>query len=208
MQYVLITEGSDDKMLSSPIEWLLEQHCSVPFSGEWANPSALDDASRTLEIRFLQVLKFYPADIYFIHRDTDTFSRGDRVREINDAAVNSGLNVPYVCVVPVRMTEAWFLFSEDAIRCAADRSRGRVQLTLPAHAEVQRRADPKVIMEEKLVIASELSGRKLKQFRADMARRKSLIATGISDYSPLRAHEAFRLFEAELIAVLKAANWA
>jgi hypothetical protein len=207
MQYILVTEGGDDRMLASPINWLLEQHCTVPFSGDWANPGALEDNSRELEIRMSEVQRFYPADLYFVHRDTDTFDRPTRVAEIEAAIQASKLHQPCVCVVPVRMTEAWFLFSEEAIRNAADKSRGRVGLNLPRHAEVQRRADPKALLEEKLVLASELSGRRLAQFRGDIGRRKSLVAKGISDFSPLRQHDAFRLFETELVGVLRASGW-
>ncbi len=207
MRYVLVSEGGDDRMLFAPIQWLLEQHCSVPFSGDWANPGALEDKSRDLAIRMSEVKKFFPADLYFVHRDTDTFDRPTRVTEIQTAIVKSGVEQPYVCVVPVRMTEAWFLFSEDAIRRAADRSRGRGPLNLPSHSESQRRADPKAILEDKLALASELTGRRLSQFRAEIGRRKSLVAAGISDYTPLRQHLSFRQFEEELLDILRAFNW-
>ncbi|UOV01497.1 hypothetical protein [Pseudoxanthomonas mexicana] len=208
MDYVLVTEGGDDRMLNAPIEWLLEQHCEAPFSGEWANPGALEDPSRDLSIRLAQVQRFYPADLYFVHRDTDTFDRARRLGEINDAVRACGFFKPYVCAIPVRMTEAWFLFSEPAIRKASGRGQGQVQLRLPTAAEAERRADPKLILEEKLVLASELSGRKLAQFRSDMGRRKSLVATGIEDFSPLRQHQSFRSFEADLVAALVAGGWA
>lgn len=190
-------------MLFGPIEWLLTQHCRDGFGGEWANPGALQDRSRDLNVRFAQVAMAYQCDLAFVHRDTDTFSYSDRHTEISDALSLSGYSSPAVCVIPVRMTEAWFLFDEQAIRRAAGNLNSRARLNLPSHAEAQRRADPKSLLEEALVTASELSGRKLEQFRRDIGRRKRLVSTHINDYSELRAHESFRSLESELVAILR-----
>lgn len=208
MNYVLVTEGSDDKVLTHPINWLLEQHCKSSFSGDWADPSVLDDASRDLPTRIAQVAKFYPADVYFVHRDTDTFDREVRVREIVSAFESAGVDTPYVCTIPVRMTEAWFMFSVQAIRRAADNPSSRVDIRLPSASEIQRRASPKDILIKALIAASELSGRRLNNFSSGIGRRKALVAAHIEDYSPLRSYPAFVDFERELIDVLRANGWA
>src|SRR5690242_17127536 len=131
MRYLLVSEGPDDQMLFGPIEWLLAQHCSDGFGGAWANPGVLQDGSRELSTRLAQVGRMYPCDIVFIHRDTDTFTHGDRADEIRTAIADSGYTTPAVSVIPVRMTEAWFLFDEMAIRTAAGKVRSRVDLHLP-----------------------------------------------------------------------------
>lgn len=207
MFYTLVTEGSGDRVLLEPINWILEQHCGVQFSGQWANPNALADASRDLRVRMMQVGRYYPADLYFVHRDIDVSTREHRENEIRGALEASGCVAPAICVIPVRMTEAWFLFSENAIRRAADRANGRVDLRLPSPAEVQRRADPKDVLEEKLVLASELTGRRLAQFRSDISRRKSLVAINIDDYSPLRRHASFARTEQDIQEALAANGW-
>ena len=207
MLYTLVTEGSDDRVLMSPIDWLLEQYCGVQFSGQWANPVALDDASRDMTVRMTQVGRYYPADLFFVHRDTDISTREHREDEIRAALEASGCAQPVICVIPVRMTEAWLLFDEDAIRRAADRANGRVGLGLPSVAEVQRRANPKEILESKLVLASELTGRRLAQFRAEMSRRKSLVATNIDDFAPLRRHDSFARMEQDIRSVLAMNGW-
>lgn len=207
MLYTLVTEGSGDRVLLEPINWLLGQYCVGEFSGQWANPSALSDRSRNLEIRMAQVQRYYPADLYFVHRDLDVATREHREAEIRDALAVSGCNAPAVCVIPVRMTEAWFLFHEAAIRRAADRAHGQDDLQLPSSDEVQRRANPKQILEDKLVLASELSGRKLAQFRAEIGRRKALVATSIDDFTPLRRHAAFLRLEDDLRGLLLANGW-
>lgn len=207
LNYLLVSEGSDDRMLHKPIEWLLDQHCGVPYAGQWANPAALSDNSRKLEVRLRQVMHYFPCDLAFVHRDTDTFSYDVRAAEIMAAAVSSGYPTPIVCAIPVRMTEAWFLFDELAIRKAAGNPRSSEQLNLPSFAEVQRRADPKEILTEKLILASGLSGRKLKNFNIQLGEKKSLVSVYIDDYSPLRVQQSFAQLENDLILVLANNNW-
>lgn len=199
LNYLLVSEGASDRMLQRPIEWLLDKHCSTSYTGGWANPSALERKERELDIRLEQVHKFFPCDIAFVHRDTDTFTVADRTKEIVDAVQDSRYPTPLVCVIPVKMTEAWFLFDEFAIRKAAGKPNSRVQLDLPGCDAVQRRADPKKILDDVLITASELAGRRLKQFKAALGEKKSLVSNYINDYSPLRGHESFCSFEKELI---------
>lgn len=207
LNYVLVTEGRDDRMLHAPIDWLLSQHCQVPFSGIWANPTSMSDSSRILSTRLSQTALFYPCQLAFVHRDTDTTTVAARVAEITCAATDAGYPSPMVCVVPVRMTEAWFLFNEQAIRKAAGNPSSAVPLNLPDHNSAQRRADPKNIIEQALLTASEATGRKLKQFRADISTRKSLVSSYIDDFSPLRNYGAFVAFEQNLAACLAENGW-
>ncbi|MEQ7416991.1 hypothetical protein ABQF04_15625 [Xanthomonas campestris pv. campestris] len=202
-----MSEGKSDRMLQQPIEWLLGKYCQGEYSGYWANPSSLEDNSRELSKRMYQVGKYYPSDIAFIHRDTDTFTIADRTCEINAGVVEANYLTPYICIIPQRMTEAWFLFDQDAIRRAADKPRSTARLNLPNANEAQRRADPKSLLERALIDASELSGRKLDQFKSDISRRKMLVSTLISDYAPLRAHPSFNSFERELSALIAAQGW-
>lgn len=207
MRYALVTEGGADQMLFQPINWLLDKYCLNGFSGVWANPGAMTNKSRELNIRLSQVREFYPSDLIFVHRDTDTFSYENRVDEIRRAIRDSGYGSPAVCAVPVRMTEAWFLFDESAIRRAAGKPGSNVDLKLPSHAEAQRRADPKDILENALFVASELTGRKRQQFKQGMGAAKMLVASYIGDFSPLRAHQSFAALEEELKTVIRENNW-
>ncbi len=208
MRYTLITEGSSDRLLLSPIEWLLDLHCAIEFSGEWVDPGALENNSRELATRLQQAQQYYPCDLAFVHRDVDVFTYDVRRREIVGAVEDSRYAAPVVCTIPVRMTEAWFLFCEEAIRRAADRPSSRIDLRLPTPRELQRRADPKAILNAALVTASETSGRKAAEFRRDLSRRKALVASYIVDYSPLRRHESFVSFERDLRNILDECGWA
>lgn len=71
---------------------------------------------------------------------------------------------PVICVIPVRMQEAWLLFDEVALRAAAGNPRDHQQLQLPDITKVEQLADPKEILHNLLREASGLTGRRLKQF--------------------------------------------
>lgn len=94
------------------------------------------------------------------------------------------------------MTEAWLLFDEGAIRKAAGNPKGQTRLKLPEIAKCEELTDPKRLLREILMNASELSGRRRNSFRADVAAAQ--LATIIEDYSPLRALAAFQRFEQDV----------
>jgi hypothetical protein len=140
-------------------------------------------------------------DLLVVHRDA---VHGDhqheaRIAEITDAvavlAAGSTRLPQHVCVVPVRMSEAWLLFDETAIRRAAGRPNGKVQLNLPRRG-FDSIADPKQVLNDALDRASERTGRKLEAFKRD--RRPSWVADWIGDFSPLQRLPAFRHFEGEI----------
>jgi hypothetical protein len=107
---------------------------------------------------------------------------------------------PYIAVVPIRETEAWLLFNEEAIRRAAGNPNGQIALDLPGLHECEGIADPKSILLDTLKRASELRGRRLKAFRPEQAR--TLLADQIDDFSPLRGLEAFQQFERDVSLVV------
>src|SRR5262245_4147817 len=144
--YTLTAEGSSDEMLIPLIEWVLARHTTQSFSGRYADPSVFDDRGRDVTTRVQQAIRYFPCDILFVHRDSDSVSGATRTNEVIEGCRNHVAS--FVPVVPVRMTEAWFLFDERAIRFAADRLRGVTPLQLPTPAEAARRADPKSLLEE------------------------------------------------------------
>jgi len=93
--------------------------------------------------RIRKCVELCPCDLLVIHRDAEGETRETRENEIR-AAMNSlgDIEVPFVCVVPVRMQEAWLLVDENAIRQAAGNPRGRDTLTMPRLNEVERLPDP------------------------------------------------------------------
>lgn len=106
-------------------------------------------------------------DLLFVHRDANNAGADARQREI-DLAVAAALNAPrFVAVIPVRMTEAWLLLEETAIRKVVGNPNGRVPLDLPTPREAERRPDAKQILNDALLAASETTGRRRKRIRRD-----------------------------------------
>lgn len=99
------------------------------------------------------------------------------------------LNQCYLPIVPVRMTEAWLLSSESAIRRAASNPNGRTPLDLPPWNQWEKKPDPKEILFQALRTASGRHGRRLNGFSEQSARHR--VAELTRDFSSLERLEAF-----------------
>src|SRR5262249_52058120 len=95
----------------------------------------------------------------------------------------------------VRMTEAWLLIDERAIRQAAGNPNGEAPLLLPKVASLERAPDPKKLLRDSLIRASEKTGRRLQQFERDLGERSQRVPELIPDVSSLRQLPAFQDFE-------------
>jgi len=95
----------------------------------------------------------------------------------------------------VRMTEAWLLVEERAIRIAADNPNGAAPLDLPEIEALERMPDPKALLYRALEAACEKRGRRLAQFQRDRSWRVQRVATLIQDLSKLRALSSFQRLE-------------
>ena len=111
----------------------------------------------------------------------------------------------YICVIPVRMLEAWLLFNEAAIRKAAGNPRGKEQLQIPDIRRLQQLPDPKNDLHQLLSIASGLTGRRQKQF--NVHEKIHRLADLIDDFSPLRNLSAFQELETEIQQVIQTQCW-
>ncbi len=205
LRYTLITDGTSDFVLKYPIEWAIEQLSAIDFEGYWADPLLQQTGGRDFRDRLESALDLYPCDLLFVHRDAEKNPRQERVAEIFDALRGLSSSPPAVCVVPVRMTEAWLLIDEFAFREAAGNPNGQVALDLPPRASLESMPNPKRALFDILRRASELSGRRLRRFREHQARHR--LAESIADFAPLRELPAFRDFETELASVLDENGW-
>ncbi len=177
LRYVLIADGSSDAVLHAVIRGSLRQQAPNLAIGE----------SPTLLRRHRP-----PGDTYVEALDP-RLRRAEQPQE--------GRLVP---LIPVRMTEAWLLFDEAAIRAAAGRPRGREPLMLPKLSQLEGRADPKELLEGALIeAAGSPGGRALRRLREDLGMLKHRIAENIEDFTPLRALSAFKQWEADLSAALR-----
>lgn len=143
MRFTLLSDGSSDRALIPILAWLLRRHTEELFEPQWADLRGLPKPPKILAERIATALDLYPCDLLFIHRDAEREPHASRVAEIRAAlAENSGLPAA-ICVVPVRMQEAWLLFDETALRKAAGRPTGQHPLGLPKLSEIEQEADPK-----------------------------------------------------------------
>jgi hypothetical protein len=201
MRTTLVAEGSSDQALLPIIEWTLrEAGIGADLEINWANLSGLPRRPVGLGEKIRIATEFFPCDLLIVHRDSNGAGREARLEEVATAVGPLQLTIPYVPLIPVKMLEAWLLFSEQALRSAAGNPYSRCALELPNAHELERLADPKHKLFDQLRIASELTGRRLQRF--DRNRARAQISEYIDDFSPLRRLSAFRAFEDDLRAVL------
>lgn len=195
----LAGDGPSDRALRPVLEWSLSQLSLLQRRGFTVQVAA---SGSNLQDRIQRALREYPCDVLFVHRDAEKEPRQKRMEEIHRAVTAAGASA-CVPVVPVRMTEAWLLIEEGAIRRAAGNPNGESSLPLPKVATLETVADPKSVLLSCLMRASEKTGRRLKQFERDLSDRVQRVAELISDFSPLRQLPAFREFESEALEALK-----
>jgi hypothetical protein len=183
---------------------VLAQHTAKVFAAEWPDLGRLRRPPRDLAGRIRVAFEIAPCDLLFVHRDAEREDPELRRKEIDEAVRGFGMP-PSVPVVPVRMTEAWLLWNEAAIRRVAGNPRGRGALGLPLPGEVERRPDPKADLHGALLEASGLKGRRRDGLRPSTLR--VLLAEAIDDYSPLRAAGAFARLEADVQRVVREQGW-
>jgi len=197
MRITLVSEGSSDQALIPIIRWTLQQAgVQSDMEIQWADLRGIPRKPVGLDQKISLANELFPCDLLIVHRDSNSVGREARLTEISQAVGLLQLTVPYTCLVPIKMLEAWLLFDKQAIRSAAGNPYGRIQLNIPNAAAVERDADAKGTLFELLRIASELTGRRLQKF--DRNRARAQVAEYIDDFSPLRELEGFRQFEADI----------
>jgi hypothetical protein len=209
LTFTLLCDGSSDSVLIPILKWLVT-HCGFDgaINHHWIDGAKLGHKN-PLERRIVQTLELYPCDLLFIHRDAEKEPQEMRRDEIEQAIAASQNDIQQaqavtVCVVPVRMTEAWLLFDEPAIRRASGNPNGKVSLNLPKSAVWETLADPKRTLHDALRVASQLTGRRLESFQAN--RRQVQISEYIEDFSPLLTLKAFQGLKDETTKALAERN--
>ncbi len=200
----LVSDGPADAALLPMIRWAVAQHAAdAVVDAVWADLRRSLRPPRTLAAKITTALALYPCHILVVHRDAERQPpdwRRTEIREAIASAMDNGLRVPHVCVIPVRMQEAWLLLDRNAIRRAADNPHGHAALEMPQPNRIEKIPDPKHVLHDLLRAASELRGRRLHAFRPE--RRARLVSENMQDMAVLRALPAFRRFENDVREVL------
>lgn len=205
IRYTLLSDGSSDRMLMPVIEWLLYQHCpDVCVESAWADVGRLPKPPKVLVEKIVTAVDLYPCDLLFVHRDAETETYEIRHAEITRELY--GIDAPpVVCVIPVRMVEAWFLFNVLAIRKAAGNPNGRNSLNLPYIHLLEDLPNPKKCLFNFIKDSSGRSGVRLKKLNVHQCA--FLVSKFIEEFSPLRRITAFQRFEQELVTTLVRQGW-
>lgn len=206
----LISDGSSDSAFVPILKWLLEElGIESAINGERAELEKFPTPPKTLVEKITKTLKFYDCDLLFIHRDAEKQSRDKRIQEINQAIQKANINnFPVVCVIPIRMLEAWLLFNEQAIRKAANNPNGKCKIELPSPKKIEDLPDPKEILYELLKKASGLKGERLKKFnKRDKVHLLAENLKILGGFSPLYQLSAFQALEKDLSTILKCQGW-
>ena len=205
IRYVLLADGPSDVALLPILTWLLTERCpDTAIQPDWADLSRLNRRPHSLSERVRYSLQLYPADLLFVHRDAEREPRENRVREIHSALnqlKEKVRSIPVVCVIPVRMQEAWLLFDEIALRHASGNPHGDTPLNLPSLARLEDLPDPKDLLHSLLRDASGLHGRRKRRFDVHHAARR--VGEFIDSFAPLRALSAFAALEEELFPAVQ-----
>lgn len=209
LRYTLVSDGPSDELLLRHLDWLLGEHLhdTITAQGQWADLRSFHPRPAGLAGRIAVAVDLYPCHLLFVHRDAEGEERSVRCEEIREALRSAGIQPPpAICVVPVRMTEAWLLFSQEAVRRAAGNPNGRRPIPIP-HPDAESLPDPKSFLREALRSASELPGRRLKRFDQRIAQSVRRVADYIDDFTPLRRLAAFRALEEDLKDLLREHGW-
>ncbi len=206
IRYTLVMDGPGDRCLRPIIDGVIKdaiQPVDLQLEPQIPDFRELSQPPKDLIGRVRQAVRLYPCDILFVHRDAEAQSREKRLEEIDEAVKTAGIDEVRVPVIPIRMTEAWLLISEGAIRQAADNPNGKTELNLPGLNRLESVSNPKKALHDLLTQASEKTGRRRERFKRDLAKRAYRIALYVEDFSPLRSLPAFQAFEEDTQRAVK-----
>ena len=204
LRFTLVADGSSDRALLPVLTWLLRQYWEgVPIQSQFSDLRRFPNPPRDLVQRIDKSIELYPCDLLFVHRDAERESVEKRQEEIRKALERSekGKTRPVVCVVPVRMQEAWLLIDESALKKAAGNPKSRQSLSMPDVKKLEDLPDPKKVLHDLLRQASGLRGRRLKRFHRDLSQCVQRVAEQIRDFGLLRRLTAFRKLENQVASI-------
>ncbi len=190
VRFALLCEGSSDGALVPHLEKLLLHYGATEATGTPVPLSSLS-LSEAESVSSLggKISEFLSTDsghdLLFVHRDADRAGHAARLQEIRTGIAEADPNARWVPVIPVRATEAWILLDEAEIRKVAGNPNGKAVLDLPRPSQVEQVADPKSMLEDVLCQASEHAGRRLRRFKSNFPKHRSILLQQLPIGGPL-----------------------
>lgn len=199
LRILFIGEGSSDSGITTHIRRVVSQHgrsavITDPHADRLPPPPRKTVAAKLKAIKELGG----EYDLVVLHRDGDREGRPPRLAEITSAMQQVMPDVPHVPVIPIRMTEAWLLLDEAAIRRVAGAPNGKMALNLPKAKNVESIADPKAVLKQTLANASGLTGRRLNQFNDRFSQHRRQLLEGVDPDGPICNVPSWCNFNADL----------
>lgn len=194
--FVLLREGSSDDGLVPHLQRLVIEAGADEVAG------TVRDHRGTVSAKLAALLNdgVLP-DLVFIHRDSDSPDHTVRYQEIVEAAGVHGLEV-VVPIVPVQELEAWLLLDEAEIRRVVGRPSGRGSLGLPAAGKVESVSDPKRLLQDALLTASEATGRRRAQIKRDFGRHRGILLARLDLWGGIQTVPAWRRLRSDVERVV------
>lgn len=205
VRFLLLGEGGSDLALVTHLERCLilagaeEAGGEAPDLGRLLHPPGHGVAEK-LRAALEQLHPVF--DAVFIHRDADSPDPTPRNEEIRRAVAEVAPELRFVAVVPVQELEAWLLVDEREIRRVAENPLGRAPIDLPSPSAVEDVARPKERLEAAIVIASELTGRRLDKLRARLGGKRTVLIRRLDPTGPVSRVPAWRRLQEELRALV------
>ena len=190
----LLTDGSSDRLLKPLIELLFSEHTELPYQVNCAE--GLPPLAEGLKSRIESALELFPCDFLFVHRDEEGVGMAVRQQEIYSNWPAGGKTTVLICVIPVRMTEAWLIADAMPIRLAVGNLNGTEELELPAAKDIESSPDPKEILFTALKAASGLNARRKARFNPHQFRHR--VSELTDDLTLLRKLPSFMHLEAQV----------
>lgn len=199
---LFLGEGSSDQAIGVHIDRIAES-CGIAVQITAPDAEMLPTADKSVGGKLRAVRQLGGRyDAVFVHRDADREHPERRVAEVRAAMDDVMPGVVHAPVVPVRMTEAWLVLDEQLIRRTAGNPNGKVPLAIPSPAQAERIADPKALLKDLLVTASELTGRRRKSFQAAFSGNRRRILEQLDPQGQVRLLKSWQRFESDVAEAL------
>lgn len=190
---LLLADGPSDEPLGLHVARMAARHgCDLDIVAP--DLRRLDPPpGHSVSSRLEAVFRFDDAfDLVVIHRDAEAQSPEDRRAQVLEAVKEFREDLPVLPVIPVRMTDAWLLVDEAAIRRIAGRPSGTEPLGLPGIAQIEQIPDAKAMLQEVLAKASGASGRRLQRFKRDFGGQRRRLLENLDHDGPVSNLSAWR----------------
>lgn len=193
---VLIADGTSDRMLIPILQRLLAE---LAPDTAFSDVTFADVRGGSLTERVSQALVKYPCSLLFVHRDAERQDPEIRYLEIDSCLPMLQADQVIVAIVPVKMTEAWLITDEIAVRKSVGNRSGTTDLGLPELKRIEQ-CEAKSVLDAALTKAVDLDKRRRGRFRPEEYRTR--VAELLTSLDPLRSLPSFRRLEEQLVKVL------